>query len=215
MTQIKILNGRFAVSTAPPSEGDLRALAEDGYKAVVNLRCQDEADQPLAPDREGEVVASLGLEYCHLPVAGGTISDELVDEFRASQYLVSNQEFLAFVEAGGYQEDRLWSEEGCAWRQFAKARHPTFWRWQNGWHLRLMTEEVEMPWDWPVEVNYHEAKAFCEWKREETGIKEVDNDPANANLHLDHGASSCPASATSTRKAKRCNPMPTTKATGC
>ena len=84
MTQIKILNGRFAVSTAPPSEGDLRALAEDGYKAVVNLRCQDEADQPLAPDREGEVVASLGLEYCHLPVAGGTISDELVDEFRAS-----------------------------------------------------------------------------------------------------------------------------------
>ena len=84
MTQIKILNGRFAVSTAPPSEGDLRALAEDGYKAVVNLRCQDEADQPLAPDRGGEVVASLGLEYCHLPVAGGTISDELVDEFRAS-----------------------------------------------------------------------------------------------------------------------------------
>ena len=84
MTQIKILNGRFAVSTAPPSEGDLRALAEDGYKAVVNLRCQDEADQPLAPDREGEVVASLGLEYCLLPVAGGTISDELVDEFRAS-----------------------------------------------------------------------------------------------------------------------------------
>lgn len=84
MTQIKILNGRFAVSTAPPSEGDLRALAEDGYKAVVNLRCQDEADQPLAPDREGEVVASLGLEYCHLPVAGGTISGELVDEFRAS-----------------------------------------------------------------------------------------------------------------------------------
>ena len=78
-----------------------------------------------------------------------------------------------------------------------------------------MTEEVEMPRDWPVEVNYHEAKAFCEWKREETGIKEVDNDPANANLHLDHGASSCPASATSTRKAKRCNPMPTTKATGC
>ncbi|XP_062920042.1 uncharacterized protein LOC134354759 [Mobula hypostoma] len=21
-----------------------------------------------------------------------------------------------------------------------------------------------MPWDWPVEVNYHEAKAFCKWK---------------------------------------------------
>lgn len=134
-----------------------------------------------------------------------------VAEFKASQYLVSNQEFLEFVEAGGYQQDGYWSEEGLAWRTFAEAKHPTFWRWQNGWQLRLMTEEVEMPWDWPVEVNYHEAKAFCEWKREQTGkpirlptedewyrlcnesgVREVGESPANANLHLDHGASSCP-----------------------
>ena len=134
-----------------------------------------------------------------------------VAEFKASQYLASNQEFLEFVEAGGYQQDEYWSEEGLAWRTFAEAKHPTFWRWQNGWQLRLMTEEVEMPWDWPVEVNYHEAKAFCEWKREQTGkpirlptedewyrlcdeagVPEVGESPANANLHLDHGASSCP-----------------------
>ncbi|MEQ9546968.1 MAG: 5-histidylcysteine sulfoxide synthase [Marinobacter sp.] len=134
-----------------------------------------------------------------------------VEEFKASQYLVSNQEFLEFVEAGGYEQNRLWSEEGRSWRQFAEARHPTFWRWHNGWQLRLMTEEIEMPWDWPVEVNYHEAKAFCEWKREQTrlpirlptedewyrlcsaaGVGEVGMDKANANLHLDHGASPCP-----------------------
>lgn len=134
-----------------------------------------------------------------------------VSEFKASQYLVSNQEFLEFVEAGGYQQDRHWSEEGLSWRQFTKAKHPTFWCWRNGWHLRLMTQEVEMPWDWPVEVNYHEAKAFCEWKREQTGqpirlptedewyrlcsvagVPEVCEGPASANLHLDHGASSCP-----------------------
>ena len=68
-----------------------------------------------------------------------------VEEFKASQYLVSNQEFLEFVEAGGYERDNYWSDEGRSWRQFAKARYPTFWRWHNGWHLRLMTEEVEMP----------------------------------------------------------------------
>lgn len=55
-----------------------------------------------------------------------------VAEFKASQYLVSNQEFLEFVEAGGYQQDEYWSEEGLAWRTFAEAKHPpTFWRWQN------------------------------------------------------------------------------------
>jgi len=26
-----------------------------------------------------------------------------------------------------------------------------------------------MPWDWPVEVNFLEAKAFCNWKAHRTG----------------------------------------------
>ena len=32
-----------------------------------------------------------------------------------------------------------------------------------------MTEEIPMPWDWPVETNYLEAKAFCSWLGERTG----------------------------------------------
>ena len=30
--------------------------------------------------------------------------------------------------------------------------------------FRCVFSELAMPWDWPVEVNYHEAKAFCRWK---------------------------------------------------
>ncbi|CAG4883970.1 SAM-dependent methyltransferase [Georgfuchsia toluolica] len=133
--------------------------------------------------------------------------------FQASRHLVSNQEFLAFVEAGSYADDSLWEEEGLHWRQFARAQHPTFWiRRDADWHLRLMCEEVPMPWDWPVETNYHEAKAFCNWKARATGrrvrlpsedewyrLYDISglHDPANeaptaANLHLDHWASSCP-----------------------
>jgi 5-histidylcysteine sulfoxide synthase/putative 4-mercaptohistidine N1-methyltranferase len=134
-----------------------------------------------------------------------------VAEFKASKYLVSNQEFLEFVEAGGYERDRFWSEEGLSWRQYAKAEHPCFWLRQDSWRMRLMTEEIDMPWDWPAEVNYHEAKAFCEWKGEQTGqvirmptedewhllckqagVQELGNDVANANIHLDHYASCCP-----------------------
>ena len=36
--------------------------------------------------------------------------------------------------------------------------------------LRLMTEQVPMPWDWPVEVNQLEAAAFCRWKADQTGL---------------------------------------------
>jgi len=133
--------------------------------------------------------------------------------FQASRYLVSNQEFLGFVEARGYETNDYWEEEGLAWRQFSEAACPTFWVWKGDqWRLRLMTEEVPMPWNWPVEVNYHEAKAFCNWKQKTTGqpvrlptedewyrlydvagLSEVPHmAPAKGNVHLDHYASSCP-----------------------
>src|SRR5690606_19600203 len=135
-----------------------------------------------------------------------------VAAFAASKYLVSNQEFLAFVEAGGYQIEHYWNEEGLGWLQFSQAAYPCFWRrTESGWSLRLMLEEVPMPWDWPVEVNYHEAKAFCQWKSQQLGknirlptedewyrlyaVSDLDPDlpsPEQANIELKYGTSSCP-----------------------
>ncbi len=136
-----------------------------------------------------------------------------VPAFRASRYLVSNKEFLAFVEAGGYADDSLWQEEGVAWKNFAQAGHPTFWvKVGAQWRLRLMLEEVPMPWDWPVEANYHEAAAFCQWKARSSGqpvrlptedewqsickfagINGLGDEAAvPANLQLGRYASSCP-----------------------
>ena len=136
-----------------------------------------------------------------------------VAPFQAGKYLVSNQEFLGFVEAHGYATERFWEAEGLAWRGHGRAEYPTFWiKDGTAWRLRLMTEEIPMPWDWPVEVNYHEAKAFCNWKAETTGqpfrlptedewyrlydaagLAEIANtERAPANIHLDYYASSCP-----------------------
>lgn len=136
-----------------------------------------------------------------------------IAEFQASRYLVSNEEFLEFVVDSGYTDEAFWGEEGLEWKRFAQARHPTFWvRKGDTWWLRLMTEEIAMPWNWPAEVNYHEAKAFCRWKTHKTGlavrlpsedewyrlyefsgITEVANDQAApSNIHLDYAASACP-----------------------
>lgn len=136
-----------------------------------------------------------------------------VPAFQAGRYLVSNQEFLDFVDADGYSTESYWEDEGRGWRDYTQAQHPTFWiKKGNDWQLRLMTEEVPMPWDWPAEVNYHEAKAFCNWKASTTsqsyrlptedewyrlydvaGCHEVpSNEAAAANVHLDYYASSCP-----------------------
>lgn len=143
-----------------------------------------------------------------------------ITAFQASRYLVSNQEFLGFVEAGGYADESLWLDEGAGWLKFTRAEHPTFWiRDGRQWRLRLMLEEVPMPWDWPVETNYHEAKAFCNWKARTSGdpvrlptedewqalreFASIDDLACGAeerssgcavpaNLHLARYASSCP-----------------------
>ncbi len=137
-----------------------------------------------------------------------------VAPFAASRMLVSNGEYLEFVRAGGYEESRWWSDEGWRWRSYAKARQPTFWVGEPGsraMQLRLMTQEIAMPWDWPVEVNQLEAAAFCRWKAAQTGLSiqlpseaewyllrdtlacdQPDWPVAPGNINLEHWASSCP-----------------------
>lgn len=134
--------------------------------------------------------------------------------FKASEFLVSNAEFLAFVEDGGYQVENWWSDEGWRWVQYRQAKHPIFWIPQadGTYRYRAMLHEIAMPWSWPVDVNYLEAKAFCNWLAARTG-KPIrlpteaewyrlydlsipqdapDWDQAPGNIQLEHYASAVP-----------------------
>ena len=93
-----------------------------------------------------------------------------VKDFSTSKHVVSNQEYLAFIEAKGYQQQDYWTEEGQQWLAFTKATMPHFWlkKINNNneevyWQRNLLNE-IPLPLNWPVEVNYLEAKAFCHWK---------------------------------------------------
>ncbi|MFC5289091.1 5-histidylcysteine sulfoxide synthase [Actinokineospora guangxiensis] len=97
-----------------------------------------------------------------------------VEPFSASKFMVSNGEYHEFVADGGYRRPELWSAEGEKWRRFGNTKEPRWWvkNGPTGFHayrLRTIFEEIDMPWDWPVCVNYHEAKAFCAWKGEKDG----------------------------------------------
>ncbi len=95
----------------------------------------------------------------------------IVPAFKASQYLVSNGEYLSFVKDGGYTKDIYWDNEGLEWRNLSKATEPSFWIENNEeYKLRILTQEIDLPMNWPAEVNYHEAHAFCNWLSSHKGI---------------------------------------------
>jgi len=142
------------------------------------------------------------------------VQEEMVKPFRAARYLCSNEEFLAFVSEGGYSDGRYWDEEGRAFLETSSASHPPFWvkREDGSFGYRAMAEVIDMPLNWPVDVNYLEAKAYCRWRSEKekkhyrllgeaewyllyerAGITDVPEfDDAKANINLSHWASSCP-----------------------
>ena len=77
--------------------------------------------------------------------------------------------------SGGYLNESNWEKDGWSWRCFRNVKWPTFWisTGPSGLHqyrLRTVFQEVDMPWSWPVNVNYHEAKAFANWKSDQAGV---------------------------------------------
>jgi len=101
-----------------------------------------------------------------------------VTPFKASKYLVTNREYLEFVEDQGSYKKELWTDEGWRFAQFLAKNstpYPRFWvpsvdmDNKPTFRFRTMLEVIDMPWDWPVEVNNLEAKAFCNWKASKTG----------------------------------------------
>src|SRR5262249_52775987 len=64
---------------------------------------------------------------------------------------VTNQDFLRFVQASGYQDKSLWSEEAWNWKEKEGIEHPGFWKRDgNLWMYRAMFGEIRLPLDWPV-----------------------------------------------------------------
>jgi iron(II)-dependent oxidoreductase len=141
--------------------------------------------------------------------------------FRIARDAVTQGEFLAFVEDGGYARRAWWSDAGWRWREAARANHPLYWqRAGRSWQRRRFDEWLPLEPELPVlHVSWYEAEAYCafagrrlpseaEWELAASGVPSRDRvkrsypwgeePPAADRAHVDGAGLQClPASALS------------------
>jgi iron(II)-dependent oxidoreductase len=88
-----------------------------------------------------------------------------VEPFRIARAAVSNREFAAFVDAGGYQCREFWDEAGWDWRVGQGLEHPVYWRRADGgWKQRHFDVwRAQRPHAAVLHVSWFEARAYCRW----------------------------------------------------
>jgi ergothioneine biosynthesis protein EgtB len=89
----------------------------------------------------------------------------LLRSFSLSSELVSNLEYLAFINAGGYQRPELWLSLGWNTIQERGWNAPLYWEERNdGWWTMTLAGMREVRWNEPVcHLSYFEADAYARW----------------------------------------------------
>lgn len=85
--------------------------------------------------------------------------------------LVTQGEWLAFMEDGGYTDARWWLAAGWDWRCAQGVTAPLYWRRRSGdWCAFTLHGEQPLAPDTPVHhISYYEADAYAAWAAAQAG----------------------------------------------
>ncbi|PWG02431.1 ergothioneine biosynthesis protein EgtB [Sphingosinicella humi] len=79
--------------------------------------------------------------------------------------LVTNGEWLQFIEAGGYTKPAHWLSDGWAWVQDNRVEAPLYWRLTDEGWMRFGLDGLRgvNPAEPVCHISYYEADAFARW----------------------------------------------------
>lgn len=133
--------------------------------------------EDFAPEEDGEpdpsefLAIGAGLREIGYRGDGFCFDNELarhkvyINEFSIGSSLVTNAEFIEFIDAGGYGDFNLWHSDGWDWVNENAIDAPLYWHRDDGWLHFTLAGLRPLPMDAPVcHVSFYEAAAFAEWR---------------------------------------------------
>ncbi|HEX2225359.1 MAG TPA: ergothioneine biosynthesis protein EgtB [Thermoanaerobaculia bacterium] len=134
--------------------------------------------RPAAPAPEGRFIPFEGGLHDLGNVEGGWCWDNempvhkaWLEPFALLNRLVTNREYLEFIEGGGYRDPLLWLSNGWARAQAEGWEAPLYWETgEAGWKVWTLSGVRTVDPDEPVcHVSFYEADAFARWKAQSGG----------------------------------------------
>jgi len=109
-------------------------------------------------------IGYTGKDFCWDNELG--VHQVFLADYKIQDRLVSNREYLEFMEAGGYEQHEHWLMEGFEWVKSLESKSPQYWHQQDGqWFQFTMHGLQAIDLDAPVtHVSYYEADAYAQWK---------------------------------------------------
>ncbi len=89
-----------------------------------------------------------------------------LEDFVMASSLVTNREYLDFIERGGYQQPQHWLAEGWDWIEAGQRQHPVYWHPEDhGWsEFTLHGLQALLPGSPVAHLSFYEADAYARWR---------------------------------------------------
>lgn len=88
-----------------------------------------------------------------------------LESYEISETLVTNGDFIKFIEDGGYDRFEFWHDEALAWKHENQIAHPMYWHNVDGeWYQYTLAGLRKIqPNHILTHISYYEASAFAQW----------------------------------------------------
>lgn len=142
--------------------------AEDNYQPKINKRPKS-IDSPVGEQTMVKIPGGLyelgfsGSEFCY----DNEVPEHktYLNSYEIDNYPVTNKQFMAFIDDGGYEDYRFWLSDGWDIVTEKKWNSPLYWQKMDGyWYKKDFGGLNRISPDEPVtNVSYYEADAYSKW----------------------------------------------------